>query len=148
MKPSRNESMSRPVRYAITGALLSLGEPIGLLVVREAVGYRGIPAELMLERVTYIYVFVTTAILLGLLGYLLGRQTDRLEQSSETDALTSLPNRRALYRRLNDDLRRADRYGSPVSFLLIDVDGLKRINDADGHTAGDHAIQRVADAIR
>lgn len=139
--------MSRAVRYAIAGVLLSLGEPIGLMLVRELFGYRDIATELLLERATYLYVFLTTAALLGWLGYILGRQADRLEELSETDALTSLPNRRALQRRLTDNLRQAARYGSAVSLLLIDVDGLKRINDSAGHAAGDHVIRHVADAI-
>jgi diguanylate cyclase (GGDEF)-like protein len=139
--------MSRALVYAAAGVVLSLGEPIGLLFVREIYGVRSIPVELLLERVTYIYVSVTTAVLLGALGYLLGRQADRLKALSETDALTGLANRRALRRRLTDDLRRARRYGSPVSLLLVDVDGLKRINDERGHSAGDRVIRRVADAI-
>ena len=139
--------ISRALAYAIAGAILSLAEPIGLLVVREMSGYRPIPSELLLERATYMYVFATTAALLGCLGYLIGRQTDRLEALSETDALTGLANRRALRRRLTDDLRRARRYGSAVSLLLIDVDGLKAINDTGGHAAGDRAIRRVAEAI-
>src|SRR5678815_298156 len=140
-------TMSRALVYAAAGVVLSLGEPIGLLFVREIYGARSIPVELLLERVTYIYVSVTTAILIGSLGYLLGRQADRLEALSETDALTGLANRRAFRRRLTDDLRRARRYGSPVSLLLVDVDGLKRINDERGHSAGDRVIRRVADAI-
>ena len=139
--------MSRAFVYAIAGVVLSLGEPIGLLLVREIYGMRPIPTELLLERVTYIYVSVTSAILLGVLAYLIGRQADRLEALAETDALTGLANRRALRRRLTDDLRRARRYGSPVSLLLVDVDGLKRINDTRGHAAGDRVIRRVADAI-
>ena len=139
--------MSRALVYAAAGVILSLGEPIGLLLVREIYGMRPIPTELLLERVTYIYVSVTSAILLGVLAYLIGRQADRLEALAETDALTGLANRRALRRRLTDDLRRARRYGSPVSLLLVDVDGLKRINDTRGHAAGDRVIRRVADAI-
>ena len=139
--------MSRALVYAAAGVVLSLGEPIGLLFVREIYGLRPIPTELLLERVTYIYVSVTSAILLGVLAYLIGRQADRLEALAETDALTGLANRRALRRRLTDDLRRARRYGSPVSLLLLDVDGLKGINDARGHAAGDRVIRRVADAI-
>jgi diguanylate cyclase (GGDEF)-like protein len=139
--------MSRALVYTAAAAVLSLGEPIGLLFVREIYGVRPMPAELLLERVTYIYVSVTTAILLGALGYLLGRQADRLEALSETDVLTGLPNRRAFRRRLADDLRRAQRYGSPVSLLVVDVDGLKRINDESGHSAGDRVIRRVGEAI-
>ena len=139
--------MNRALVYAVAGVVLSLGGPIGLLVVREIYEAPPIPTELLLERVTYIYVSVTSAILLGALGYLIGRQADRLEALSETDALTGLTNRRALRRRLTDDLRRARRYRSPVSLLLVDVDGLKRINDERGHAAGDRVIRRVADAI-
>jgi diguanylate cyclase (GGDEF)-like protein len=139
--------MSRALVYAAAGVALSLAEPIGLLFVRDIFGAPAIPTELRAERVTYIYVWVTSAILIGALGYLIGRQADRLEALAETDALTGLSNRRALRRRLTDDLSRARRYGSPVSLLVLDVDGLKRINDERGHAAGDHVLRRVADAI-
>ena len=139
--------MSRALIYAAAGVLLSLGETIGLLFVREISGVRSIPTELTLERVTYLYIAVTSAVLLGALGYLIGRQADRLEALAETDALTGLANRRVLRRRLAEDLRRARRYGWPVSLLLLDVDGLKRVNDEKGHAAGDRVIRRVADAI-
>ena len=139
--------MSRAVVYAATGVVLSLAEPIGLLFVRDIFGAPPIPTELLAQRVTYIYVSITSAILIGALAYLIGRQADRLEALAETDVLTGLSNRRALRRRLTDDLSRARRYGSPVSLLLLDVDGLKRINDDKGHAAGDRVIRRVADAI-
>ena len=86
----------RAVLYATAGAILAIGELIGLLVVREIHTPRPIPAELLQERVTYIYFLLTTAVVQACLGYLLGRQTDRLAELSETDALTGLPNRRAL----------------------------------------------------
>ena len=145
--PKVDVGMNRAVVYAVAGVVLSMSEPIGLLVVRQIFGMRPIPTELLLELATYIYVSVTSAILLGALAYLIGRQADRLEALAETDTLTGLANRRALRRRLTDDLRRARRYGSPVSLLLVDVDGLKRINDEGGHAAGDRVIRRIADAI-
>ena len=119
----------RAVLYATAGAILAIGELIGLLVVREIHTPRPIPAELLQERVTYIYFLLTTAVVQACLGYLLGRQTDRLAELSETDALTGLPNRRTLRRRLTYEIRRASRYRVPLSLLLLDVDGLKRIND-------------------
>ena len=138
---------SRAVRYSLAGALLSFGEPIGLLLVRELHGAPAIMTELARERVIYLYVFLTTAVILAVVGYVLGRQTDRLAALSETDILTQLANRRALRRRLTDEIRRASRYRSPVSLLLVDVDGLKRINDEHGHAAGDRQIRRVAGSI-
>jgi diguanylate cyclase (GGDEF)-like protein len=133
--------------YAMAGALLSVGELIGLVVVREMQGLQPIMNELLQQRATYIYVMLTTAVVQGCLGYLLGRQTDRLAELSETDTLTGLPNRRALRRRLADEMRRASRYATPLSLLVLDVDGLKRINDRGGHAAGDRAIRRVAEAV-
>jgi diguanylate cyclase (GGDEF)-like protein len=138
---------SRATWYAISGAVLSLGEPIGLLMLRELSGDRSIVSELSQEFLTYAYVFVTMAIVFSALGYLVGRQADRLALLSQTDALTQLPNRRAFQYRLSLELRRAQRYRAPMSLLLADVDGLKRINDEHGHAAGDQAIRRVADAI-
>jgi diguanylate cyclase (GGDEF)-like protein len=142
--------MPRPRRaiwYAVAGAVLSLAELIGLLVVRELYEVRPVAAELVQERFMYLYVFITTAAILGCLGYVLGRQTDRLETLSETDVLTGLPNRRALRRRLTDEIRRVSRYKSPLSLLLMDIDGLKRINDECGHAAGDRLIRQVAASI-
>jgi diguanylate cyclase (GGDEF)-like protein len=138
---------SRSVLYAIAGAILSVGELIGLLVVREMQHIQPIVEELLQQRATYVYVLLTTAVIQGCLGYFLGRQTDRLAELSETDALTGLLNRRALRRRLTDEIRRASRYATPMSLLVLDLDGLKRINDRRGHAAGDRAIRRVAESV-
>lgn len=133
--------------YAVAGATLALGELIGLFVVREMHEVRPVATELLQERATYIYFLLTTATVQACLGYLLGRQTDRLAELAETDTLTGLANRRALWHRLSDEIQRATRYGLPVSLLVLDVDGLKAINDERGHAAGDRAIRRVAASI-
>src|ERR1051325_3342076 len=117
---------SRAVLYAIAGGLLSLGELVGLFVVREMPDIQPIASELFQQRAIYVYVLLTTAIVQGSLGYLLGRQTYRLAELSETDVLTGLPNRRALRRRLTDEISRASRYTVPVSLLVLDMDGLKQ----------------------
>lgn len=65
-----------------------------------------------------------------------------LKRTALTDPLTSLPNRRGL-----DDLVRERRGRLPVAVLAIDIDELKRVNDSDGHAAGDTMLVTVADAI-
>jgi len=67
----------------------------------------------------------------------------QLEQLAVTDALTSLPNRRAWQARLVEELRRAARQGTPLALVIVDIDGLKQINDAGGHQAGDSTIKRA-----
>ncbi len=60
------------------------------------------------------------------------------------DVLTGLPNRALLADRLNQALARAERHGSHVAFLCLDLDHFKPINDELGHAAGDLALAEVA----
>lgn len=71
---------------------------------------------------------------------------DRLRLLAETDPLTGCSNRR-VFRELVDALRGGAEAPHGV-VLLLDMDGLKAINDSQGHQAGDAAIRRVAEAIR
>lgn len=64
------------------------------------------------------------------------------------DPLTGLANRRTLDRHLDREWRRAQRAGTPLSLLMIDIDHFKAFNDAYGHQAGDVAIRRVAQLIK
>jgi diguanylate cyclase (GGDEF)-like protein len=58
--------------------------------------------------------------------------------------LTGLANFRALSMRLEGELKRAIRYHFPVAILMIDMDGMKEINDRYGHDAGNQAISAFA----
>ena len=71
-----------------------------------------------------------------------------LREEALTDALTALPNRRALDERLAEEVRRARRYRLPLACAMCDVDGLKALNDTCGHAAGDHALRALADLLR
>lgn len=65
-----------------------------------------------------------------------------------TDPLTGLYNRRYFVERLEEQLRRAHRYGGRAAVIMIDCDHLKTINDRHGHLAGDRALLAVADVMR
>ncbi len=141
----------KSILYPAVGVLLAFGAPAGLIVIRQIVSGRpsidGIAADVAGDMLTYGYLTVSTALVFVVLGKLLGKRTDRLEESSKTDSLTHLANRRHFETRLAEEVRRAARYGSPLSLLLIDVDHLKAINDGQGHAAGDAALRTVADAL-
>ncbi|MDX2199288.1 MAG: GGDEF domain-containing protein [Phycisphaerae bacterium] len=68
----------------------------------------------------------------------------RADRDARFDALTGLYNRRGIEERLQIELRRAARYHTALSILMVDLDGLKQINDRDGHPAGDEAIRHAA----
>ena len=71
-----------------------------------------------------------------------------LRYEAHTDPLTRLPNRRALEERLGEEVTRAGRYHTGLSCIMADLDGLKPINDALGHAAGDRALQCLAGVLR
>jgi two-component system cell cycle response regulator len=87
-------------------------------------------------------------IVFALFGWRLGRQADRLIELSTTDGLTGLLNARGFYRQLHHELARAGRSRQPLSIVALDLDGLKRINDRQGHEAGDRALRAVAETMR
>jgi diguanylate cyclase (GGDEF)-like protein len=64
------------------------------------------------------------------------------------DPLTSLHNRRSGEERLTEEISRAERYGRPLIVLLLDIDGLKLVNDKLGHPAGDRVIKYFAERLR
>ncbi len=64
---------------------------------------------------------------------------------SLTDEFTGLPNRRAFMRRLEDEIGRAQRYATPLSLAIVDLDEFKIINDTYGHIAGDQVLRCYAE---
>jgi len=70
-----------------------------------------------------------------------------LEQLASADPLVGALNRRAFVGELNRALAMAQRYGQPSSLVFVDIDDLKKINDGQGHAAGDAAITHVANVI-
>jgi diguanylate cyclase (GGDEF)-like protein len=72
----------------------------------------------------------------------------RLEQLSNTDALTGLANRRLFDQGLQQEFRRARRHHLPLALLMVDVDHFKRYNDRHGHPNGDACLRRVAAALK
>jgi diguanylate cyclase (GGDEF)-like protein len=71
-----------------------------------------------------------------------------LEASVLVDPLTGLGNRRAAEQAFEAALASSRRHDAPVAVALVDIDGLKAINDAHGHAAGDDALLAFADALR
>ncbi|MBA2494915.1 MAG: diguanylate cyclase, partial [Acidobacteria bacterium] len=71
-----------------------------------------------------------------------------LEQLSITDAATGLLNRRYLEERLAEEIKRSNRHGFPMSFMMIDVDNFKAYNDNFSHPEGDRALKLVAHCLK
>ena len=76
------------------------------------------------------------------------RLLERAEVESQTDSLTGLYNRRGWGRLMIAEEERCRRYGNPAGIVVVDLDGLKEINDEQGHAAGDRVLRATADVLR
>jgi diguanylate cyclase (GGDEF)-like protein len=75
-------------------------------------------------------------------GYL-----NQVGDEARTDHLTGLANRREFERAIEREVALAQRHDRPLTLMLIDLDGLKQINDRHGHQAGDSALRLVAQQL-
>jgi diguanylate cyclase (GGDEF)-like protein len=73
---------------------------------------------------------------------------EAMGRSAETDGLTGLPNARALMARLEQESARSRRQRTPYSIFVVDLNGLKQINDTLGHVTGNKVLQAVAQALQ
>jgi two-component system cell cycle response regulator len=83
--------------------------------------------------------------------YLLDQLTvarERLRDLAARDPLTKLWNHNSIIELLGNELARANRQGTPVGVVLLDLDHFKRINDAYGHLTGDRVLCAAAEAMR
>lgn len=75
-------------------------------------------------------------------------QMSKYEQQASTDALTGLLNRRGGEASIMHHIARSRRLGTSISFLLVDIDKFKTINDRFGHAIGDTVISSVASCLK
>ena len=73
---------------------------------------------------------------------------NQVEMEAITDAMTGLHNRRHFESQLSKEIDRYQRFGHPFSFIIIDLDFLKKINDNLGHHYGDEAIKHIGKVLK
>ena len=70
------------------------------------------------------------------------------DEVSHTDSLTFLPNRRQIIGDLQREVIFSDRYGTPLSISMLDIDHFKNINDTYGHAVGDDVLRTLGSELR
>ena len=78
----------------------------------------------------------------------LKRSNELLKELSNTDPLTHLYNRRYLTKILNSELNRAKRHMEYLSFIMLDIDNFKKVNDTYGHQNGDMVLSAIAEVLQ
>ncbi|MBL1266952.1 MAG: GGDEF domain-containing protein [Halomonas sp.] len=77
----------------------------------------------------------------------LKQANERLDHLAHHDELTELLNRRAGLQRLDEEIKRFKRYGTPLSIAMYDLDDFKAFNDTYGHSAGDSVLQQITTLV-
>ncbi|MTI83189.1 MAG: GGDEF domain-containing protein [Firmicutes bacterium] len=99
----------------------------------------------LLPQMWHIYILSLLYIPIGLwIGY----TYDRINHLASFDSLTGVANRRMLIQMLHKQITCADRNGTILSIIFIDVDKFKHINDRYGHEQGDLALQVIVKTIK
>jgi diguanylate cyclase (GGDEF)-like protein len=140
---------TRPGRWPVVAGLgaLAAGSSIATAL---GVGpfVRSTPLQSFLSLAAYLCAMTLVSLVVARLAADRARAQTRLADLSETDVLTGLGNYRRLLAVMRGEIARSDRSKRPFAVLVIDVDGLKRINDTGGYRTGSRALVRVADANR
>jgi diguanylate cyclase (GGDEF)-like protein len=108
----------------------------GVTIVASAGALAAEPAGFLLPWVIIVIATLT-------LTEVQGRLARRLRTAADTDPLTGVANRRAWEAQASRHLAHALRTGEPLSFVILDLDGFKEVNDRDGHRAGDDLLREL-----
>ena len=76
------------------------------------------------------------------------QEFERARTEARVDGLTGLYNYRWMSEALELEIQRAERFGTPLTVIMLDLDGLKEVNDQRGHAAGDRLLRHMAGQVR
>lgn len=148
----RKDAVYRVIMFTAIAMFVVIGGQVGAQAVRTFLGYSKGTDQIM----------VTTLLLNIALILLTWRRTNalsdeihvyrqaevRAQHLAMIDPLTHLFNRRAIKEKTTELCARASRRGKSVAFLMIDLDGFKKINDIFGHDSGDVLLCEIANRMR
>ena len=140
------------VMFAAIAMFVAIGGQVGAQTVRTLIGNSAGADQVM---VTALLLNIALILLIWRRTSVLSDEIDvyrkaevRAQHLAMTDPLTNLFNRRAIKEKTTELSARASRRGKSIAFLMIDLDGFKKINDLYGHDSGDYLLREVADRMR
>lgn len=140
------------VMFAAIIMFIAIGGQVGAQTVRAIIGSsqgadQAMVTALLLNIALILLIWRRTSALSDEIHVY--RQAEvRAQHMAITDPLTNLFNRRAIKEKTTELSARASRRGKSVAFMMVDLDGFKKINDLYGHESGDLLLREVADRMR
>jgi diguanylate cyclase (GGDEF)-like protein len=147
-----NSFIYKGVLLAALVMFVYIGGSVGTEMVRQMIGSSKGADQAM---VTALILNIALILLIWRRTTVLSDEVDvyrqasvRAEHLAMTDPLTNLFNRRAVKEKTTELSARASRRGKSIAFMMVDLDGFKKINDLYGHDSGDQLLREVADRMR
>ncbi len=140
------------VMFAAIAMFVAIGGQVGTQMVRQFIGNsqgadQAMVTALLLNIALILLIWRRTSVLSDEVDVY--RQAEvRAQHLAITDPLTNLFNRRAIKEKTAELSARAARRGKSIAFMMVDLDGFKKINDLYGHDSGDLLLREVADRMR
>jgi diguanylate cyclase (GGDEF)-like protein len=140
------------VMFVAIAMFVAIGGSVGTQMVRQYIGEsqgadQAMVTALLLNIALILLIWRRTSALSDEVDVY--RQAEvRAQHLAMTDPLTNLFNRRAIKEKTDELSARAARRGKSIAFMMIDLDGFKKINDLYGHDSGDQLLREVADRLR
>jgi diguanylate cyclase (GGDEF)-like protein len=149
VRPARSATPSylgrntTPLRFALGALALALTAALGTHALAHALtDALGVPLETSFVGVAFIGALGSLAA-----GWVHGKRVGKLAEEARRDPVTRVGNRRHWEECLAHEVASAAGAHMPLSLLMLDVDNLKKLNDAGGHGAGDLALAIVGDVL-
>lgn len=146
-RPDEREGPQARARREATGAgavmvapLMYAGKAFGVLTALNRVG----EAEFVRHDLILLEAMANQAAI----AIENARLFDEVQRLAVTDDLTGLRNRRGFFEVARREVERSERTGRPLSALMLDIDGFKRVNDTYGHAIGDEVLRHLAERCR
>lgn len=108
---------------------------------------RGTKNESLILLQVYVGISAVTGLALAALVSERKEIEEKLQHLAASDELTGLANYRRFMEVLTEEIKRSQRTGRPFAILLLDLDGMKQINDRHGHLVGNQALKRLSKAL-
>lgn len=138
--------------YEVVGSIIAgiTGFAAIILWIYLSMRYLTDPLEIMANTFGILIgtlIFVSIGIVLGFLSSKRKQDTETLQRLTMVDRLTGLHNYGYFMERLEEERQRADRFGSKLSLIMLDIDHFKPYNDKFGHQKGNALLKKVANIL-
>lgn len=132
---------SMPVAFCLSATIYT----VYVMFTYYAMQFKNLWFEIVNPLICVLFAFIVTVIIKYLIK---SRDFDQQYKLATTDGLTELYNHRYFQEQLQVQVNHSNRYGNPVSLIIIDIDFFKQFNDKYGHQSGDAVLRQVAMTLK